>query len=46
MEIYMQEKSKEILIAKNVFKGKTREMQKIGFNAHYERYINFCENKT
>lgn len=42
----MQVKKKEILITKNIFKGETCEAQKLGFNIHYERYINFCENKT
>lgn len=42
----MQEKKKETLIIKNIFKGKDADTQKLGFNICYEKYIKFKENKV
>lgn len=41
----MKERKKEALIAESIFKGENTQIQKAGFNMHYERYINFHENK-
>lgn len=42
----MSKKNEAMFVAKNIFKEKDCDIRKIEFNKCYERYINFCENKT